>query len=113
MRSLLTIAASAALFSTLAFADTWAGRLVDANCTNQDKAAKECNAGSGTTAFLLVYEGKTYPLDEAGNQKAVQALKTRADRAADPNDPKASQIMAKVTGAKEGSILKVETIEIQ
>lgn len=113
MRCLLTLAASAAVFSGLALADTWNGRLVDANCTSQDKAAKECDAGANTTAFLLVVDGKAYQLDDAGNRKVLDAMKSRADRAADPNSPKRTSVLAKVSGDKDGDTIKVSTVEIQ
>jgi hypothetical protein len=113
MQRLLTLAASAALFSTLAFAETWTGRLVDGNCANPDKTAKECDAASSTTSFMLIVDGKAYTLDQTGNKMALDAIKNRADRAADPNNPKSSQIMAKVTGDKDGNTLKVAGVEVQ
>jgi hypothetical protein len=113
MRCLITLAASALVFSGLALADTFNGRLVDANCTSQDKAAKECDAGANTTAFLLVVDGKALQLDAAGNQKVIEAMKSRADRAADPNSPKKTTVMAKVSGDKEGDTIKVSAVEIQ
>ena len=113
MRRLFIFAASAALFSTLAFAETWTGRLIDGNCANPDKMAKECNAGSSTTSFLLVVDGKAHPFDPAGNKLAAEAIKNRADRAADPNAPKSSQINAKVTGDKDGDVLKVASLEVE
>lgn len=112
MRHLFILAASAALFSTLAFADTFTGRLVDGNCANPDKMAKDCDAGSATTSFMLVVDGKAYAFDQAGNKLAIAAIKNRADRAADPNAPKA-QLSAKVTGDKEGDVLKVAAVEVQ
>jgi len=112
MRRLFILAASAALLSTLAFAETWTGKLIDAKCSNPDKSAKECDAGSSTTSFVLVVEGKAYSFDSAGNKLAVEAIKNRADRAADPNNPK-TQINAKVTGSMEGDTLKVATVEVQ
>lgn len=112
MRHSFILAASAALFSTLAFADTFTGRLVDGNCANPDKMAKECDAGSSTSSFILVVEGKAYSLDPAGNKLAVEAIKNRADRAADPNSPKA-ELKAKVTADKDGDVLKVASIEVQ
>jgi hypothetical protein len=112
MQRLLTLAASAALFSTLAFAETWTGRLVDGNCANPDKTAKECDAGSSTTSFMLIVDAKAYMLDQTGNKMALDAIKNRADRAADPNNPK-SQILAKVTGDKDGNTLKVAAVEVQ
>ena len=114
MRRLSTLAASAVLFGSMAFAaESWSGRLVDANCSSQDKMAKECDANATTASFMLVVDGKAYALDEAGNKKATEALRTRADREADPNAPKPAQIMAKVTGEKEGNTIKVSSLEVQ
>ena len=102
------------MFTVLAFADNWTGRLIDANCTNQDKTAKDCDAGSGTTAFLLIAaDGKAYRLDDVGNRKALDALKNRADRSANPASPTGTQVIAKVSGDKDGDMLKVTTIEVQ
>lgn len=112
MQRLLALAASAALFSTLAFAEIWTGRLVDGNCANPDKTAKECDASSSTTSFMLIVDAKAYMLDQTGNKMALDAIKNRADRAADPNNPK-SQILAKVTGDKDGNTLKVAAVEVQ
>ena len=113
MRRILTLCAFVAVFSALALAETWTGRLVDANCATQQKAATTCDPTSSTTAFAIVVSGQTYKFDDAGNQKAAEALKTRADRSSDPNKPASPQIMAKVTGAKDGEALKVEAIEVQ
>ena len=112
MRRLFILAASAALLSTLAFAETWTGTLIDGKCANPDKMAKECAAGNATTSFVFVVEGKAYAFDQAGNKLAVEAIKNRADRAADPNHPK-SQINAKVTGNIEGDTLKVASVEVE
>jgi hypothetical protein len=113
MRRLITLAASAVVFSGLAMAATWTGRLVDANCQNQDKTAKECDAGASTTVFLLVVDGKSYQLDDSGNRKIMEAMKNRADRASDPNNPKPSTITAKVSGDKNGDVIKVNSVELQ
>jgi hypothetical protein len=73
-----------------------------------------CDPTSSTTAFALVASGKTFKLDDAGNAKAAEALKNRADRAANPSTPQSTSITAKVTGTKEGeNALKVEAIEVQ
>ena len=113
MRCLFTLVASAAVFSGLAFAETWTGRLVDANCASQDKTAKECDAKAESTAFLLVVDGKAYQLDDSGNRKVLDAIKGRADRAADPNNPKPSSMTAKVSGDKDGDVIKVTSVQIQ
>lgn len=114
MRRILTLCAFVALFSTLALAETWTGRLVDASCVEQQKAATTCDPTSSTTTFAIVVSGKAYKFDDAGNTKTMDALKGRADRSSDPNKPPSPQISAKVTGAKDGdNTLKVEAIEVQ
>lgn len=120
MRRVLVLCACVTIFSVWAFAESFTGRLIDASCYDQQKNAATCDPGGSTTAFALVVSGKAYKLDDAGNAKAVEALKNRADRSSDPTKPAtpgappANQIMAKITGAKEGdSILKVEALEVQ
>src|SRR3982074_2578913 len=88
MRRILTLCACLAVFSALALAESWTGRLVDASCQDQQKgaaAAAPCDPTPYTTAFAIVASGHAYKLDDAGNTKAVEALKGRADRSADPN----------------------------
>src|SRR5579864_4624142 len=113
MRRILTLCAFVAVFSALALAETWTGRLVDASCADQQKAATACDPTSSTTMFAIVVSGKAYKFDDAGNAKAAEALKGRADRSADPTKPVSPQISAKVTGTKEGDNVKVESIEVQ
>jgi hypothetical protein len=94
-------------------AETWSGRLVDANCSSQEKTAKECDANAATASFMLVVDGKAFALDEAGNKKATEALRSRADRSTDPNALKSAQTVAKVTGEKEGATIKVSSLEVE
>ena len=114
MRRILTLCAFVAVFSALALAETWTGRLVDANCADQQKAVTTCDPTSTTTMFAIVVSGKAYKLDEAGNTKAMEALKGRADRSADPDRPASTMVSARITGTKDGdNTLKVDTIEVQ
>jgi hypothetical protein len=114
MRRLLTMCAVVAVFTTLALAESWTGKLVDAGCAaDQQKSATTCDPTSSTTTFALVASGKTFKLDDAGNAKAIEALKNRADRSTDPKAPPSTTVTAKVTGTKDGDNLKVETIEVQ
>ncbi len=112
MRKLLTIASSVAFFSALALAESWSGKLIDATCMDQQKSATACNPTSTTTAFLVSVDGKTYRLDDAGNTKAMEALKNRADRT-QPNAPTTTDVTAKINGTKEGDTIKVDTIQVQ
>ena len=113
MRRFVTLFACVTIFSVWAFAESFTGRLIDASCYDQQKNATTCDPSATTTAFALLVSGKAYKLDDAGNAKTVEALKSRADRSTDPaKSPK--EIMAKVTATKEGdSILKVDAIEVQ
>ena len=102
------------VFSVLAFAETWQGRLVDAKCYEQSKSATTCDPTSSTTTFALMVSNKPYTLDETGNTKASEAFKNRADRASDPSQPPVTEVMAKITGTKDGdNLLKVETVELR
>src|SRR5215467_14307811 len=113
MRSILKIAALLGVFAALACADTWNGRLLDSSCVDQQKSAA-CDPSSSTVTFSINVAGKIYKLDDAGNAKAVEAMKARGERAKDPATPNANTtITAKVTGALEGEVVKVESIQIQ
>jgi len=112
MRRIIVLSAFVTVFAALAFAGSWSGTLIDANCYRQQKTAKSCAATSSTTAFALDVSGKVYKLDQAGNDKAAAALRNRADRSANP-DAQATPMAATVTGTKEGSTLQVDTIQVQ
>ena len=111
MRRLVTIIGFVAVFAALALAENFSGKLMDASCDPQK--AEACQPSAATTAFAIEHGGKLYKLDEAGNAKAVEAFKNRADRAADPNANGKAAVMAKITGTAEGDTIKVQTLEIQ
>jgi hypothetical protein len=73
---------------------------------------------SGVTADaagrIYATAGSTvYKLDAAGNAKAVDAIKNRADRSTG-NPQSAGPVNAKVTGSMEGSdSIKVDRIDVQ
>jgi hypothetical protein len=114
MRRLVMLCATFAVFSVLALAESWTGRLVDASCYDQHKSATACDPSASTTGFALMVSGQAYKLDSDGNTKAAAALKGRADRSADPKKPATGTVSAKVTGTKEGNdTIKVESIDVQ
>jgi hypothetical protein len=113
MRKNLVLIALFAGFATLSMAESFSGRLVDATCYDQQKTAIACDPTSTSTAYALVVSGKALKLDQAGNAKAAEAIKNRADRVADPNKPANNQLMAKITGTQNGEALKVDSIEVQ
>jgi hypothetical protein len=112
MRKTYFLLAASMTLSTLAFAENWSGRLLDAGCYFKQQSSIGCDAVSTTTAFALDAGGKVFKLDEAGNRKAADAIKNRADRIADPSNPVASEVTAKVQGMETGGTIAVEIVEV-
>jgi hypothetical protein len=112
MRRLLTVTGLAVVCTVLATAETWNGLLIDATCYENSKTSKSCGATTSTNTFLLESSGKVYKLDSEGNTKAAEALKSRADREANPG-AKVAPVNAKVDGTMEGDTLHVDTIDVQ
>ncbi len=123
MRKLLTICGVLALFSTLALAETYTGRLVDQTCwaarqaqTPQDqkdqKTENACDVTSSTSSFAVDVDGKIYKLDAEGNNRVTAAMKGRADRSANPNNPATGPVTARVTGTLSEDTIKVETVTV-
>jgi len=105
MRTIIRIAAAASMFSALCFAETWHGKLLDANCHETKPAPTTCAPAATTSAFgIETADGKFFMLDSEGNGKAMLAIKTDGSK----ND-------ATVTGALEsnGKIVKVETLDVR
>ena len=117
MRRFISVIGFVAVFAALACAENFNGRLMDASCAEQQhqqqQAQPACQPSGTTTAFAIDNSGKVYKLDAAGNTKAVEALKSRSDRAADPNAVDKAPVVVKITGTKEGDVIKVETLEVQ
>jgi N-acetyl-beta-hexosaminidase len=90
----------------MAFAESWNGTIVDTGCKTKDLAShtKKCALGCAKSGFgVVLSDGKFVKFDEAGNAKAVEALKATA---------KESDLKGKVTGKLDGDVIKVESIEI-
>lgn len=116
MRRVLMLTAFFGLFAALGLAETYSGKLIDASCLSKpNPTVATCQPSSTTSTFALVDESqKVYKLDEKGNSKAADALKSRADRSTDPNaTSKPDAVTAKITGTLNGGIVTVETIEVQ
>jgi len=112
MRKILSLVALSVVFSMWVLAETYSGNLLDASCYDQQKKASSCDATNNTTAFAIEVSGKVYKLDGAGNSKASEALKNRADRS-DPTKQQSKGVMAKVDGTEKGGIIAVESIAVQ
>jgi len=101
------LTAAAALFSVAALAATMTGTLVDVMCKDKDIAGhtKKCAMGCAKSGFGLVTgEGKFVKFDEAGNAKALAALKAT---------DKEKDLKAKVEGTMDGDVLQVTSVEIE
>ena len=105
MRKFVFLTAAASLFSFAAFAETLNGTLVDVMCKDKDLAGHttKCAVGCAKGGFGLS-DGKFVKFDEAGNAKALAALKATS---------KEKDLKAKVTGTMDGDNLQVQSVEIQ
>jgi hypothetical protein len=89
--------------STLAFSDTWTGKLLDAFCKATNQGA-DCAATSATHLFAIeLPDAKLLNLNAAGNGKASDAVK----------NIQKTGVNAKVTGSLDGQTIKVDSIEVQ
>lgn len=114
MRKSIPLLALLAVFSGLALAESWQGRLLDATCFDQQKSTTACDATSSTTMFSFFVSNQAYKLNAAGNSKAIEAIKSRADRSSDPAKALSTQVIAKITGTKDGDgIISVDSVDLQ
>jgi hypothetical protein len=97
----------------MAFGEDFSGKLIDASCYSQQKKVSGCHATTTTSSFALDISGKVFVFDTTGNTKAASAMTSRADRAADPNNPASKDVVAKVSGIQSAGTIAVETIEVQ
>ena len=106
MKRLAFLTATASLFAVAGFAETLSGTLVDVMCKDKDAAAHttKCALGCSKSGFgLVTNDGKFVKFDEAGNAKALAALKaTKKDK----------DLKAKVEGSVDGDTVSVSSIEI-
>jgi hypothetical protein len=117
MRVTSRLGALFVLASALAFAETWTGKLLDANCASKgatsESTMEACTPTSSTSSFVLEVSNKKYTLDQEGNKKAVAAFKesqSGAERAKDPEQY--SGITATVNGSLRGEEIQVTSIKV-
>ena len=107
MKSLALSFALAAGLAVAAAAETFSGTVVDVMCRGKDLAShtRECAITCARSGFgVVTADGKFLKFDEAGNARALAALKKLS---------KEKDLKAKVTGTLTGDVLKVEAIEFQ
>ena len=95
------------LFSCAAFAETWNGTLVDVMCKNKDLASHttKCAIACAKSGYgLVLADGKFLKFDEAGNARALAALKATS---------KEKDLKAKVTGTLDGETVQVESVALE
>ena len=95
------------IFSGWACAETWSGTLVDVMCKNQDLASHttKCAIGCAKSGYgLVMADGRFVKFDEAGNVKALAALKATH---------KEKDLKAKVTGTLDGETVQVESVTLE
>jgi hypothetical protein len=94
-------------FTSMAFADSWTGTVVDVMCKGKDVAnhTRQCALSCAKGGYgLVLSDGKFVKLDETGNAMTLSKLKASA---------KDKDLKAKVTGKMDGEVIQVETIELQ
>jgi hypothetical protein len=107
MKRILLLSATAALLLTGAFAETWTGTLVDVMCKGKDLSSHttKCAVNCAKSGYgLVLSDGKFVKFDEGGNAKALAALKSTS---------KEKDLKAKVSGALDGDMVTVSSIELQ
>jgi len=88
-------------------AESYSGTVVDVMCRGKDLSShtRECALACSKSGYALVTgDGRFLKFDEAGNARALAALKKLT---------KEKDLKAKVLGALEGGVLKVESIEFE
>jgi hypothetical protein len=95
------------VFVAAAAAADFSGTVVDVMCRGKDLAGhtRECAVTCAKSGYgLVTADGKFLKFDEAGNARTLAALKKSA---------KEKDLKAKVSGALDGDVLKVQSIELQ
>ncbi|HEY3838935.1 MAG TPA: hypothetical protein VGL72_20315 [Bryobacteraceae bacterium] len=96
--------------SLFAQANTWSGKLLDADCKADDHT-RACAVLPTTKAFgLQTADGKYVKLDNAGNESVLVAIRKVRHKKGDIL--RAGVIEASVTGTWSGDTLKVDSVQL-
>ncbi len=90
-----------------AFGETFTGTVIDVMCKGKDVATHttKCAIGCAKGGYgLITADGKFVKFDDAGNEKALAALKAT---------DKEKDLKATVNGKMAGDTIEVKSIEIQ
>ena len=95
-------------FSIVSFAaDSWDGTLIDVMCKGKDteKHTRQCAIGCAKGGYgLVLSDGKFVKFDDAGNTKALAALKAST---------KENALKAKVTGTLHEDMIHVDSVTLE
>ena len=114
MRTVNRLGIVLVLGSAFAYAETWTGKLLDADCLSRNAKAA-CTPTTSSSSFALEVSGMKYKFDQAGNKKTAEALKkseSGAERAKNPDEQNAG-ITATVDGTLRGEQIDVTSITVQ
>ncbi len=111
MKILLVAVLIAAVLPLVAAAETWNNApLIDQNCSakytlkDADTHTKACALSCGSSGFgILSSDGKFLKFDDAGNKKAMAALKATK---------KSDHLRATVTGETANGVIKVQSLKL-
>ncbi|MCZ2148966.1 MAG: hypothetical protein LC126_14460 [Bryobacterales bacterium] len=95
------------LVALAANAETWSGTIVDVTCRGKDAAnhTRQCALSCAKSGYgLVLSDGKFVKLDETGNAITLSKLKASG---------KDKDLKAKVTGKRDGEVIKAESVELQ
>ena len=112
MNTITKIGIGLCLTAGLSFGIEYHGKLLDANCVNQNGSARvthdvavKCAPTASTTAFAIQTNGKVRMFDEAGNAKAATAVQDGLVKRGNDND-----VDVAINAKRKGDTMKVESI---
>lgn len=107
MKPMKRFALALTMLSSLAFADSFSGTVVDVMCRGKDLAShtRECAVTCSKSGYgLVTADGKFLKFDEGGNARTLSSLKKLT---------REKDLKAKVSGTLSGDVLHVESIDFQ
>jgi hypothetical protein len=112
MKRISLIAVTLCAAAAMSFGANWNAKLLDASCvssgpqrTSTQKLDKACAPTSATTNFAIQANGKTYMLDEKGNEMTAAAFKNGNIKPDNDGD-----VHVTVNGTAQGNTIKVDSV---
>jgi hypothetical protein len=123
MNTLTKLGIILGMVGMISYAETWTGRLIDAQCydskatatsagqkspaSSGEKLDRECAPTAATTNYALHADNKVYKLDSSGNAKVATEMQSGALKLDKDGD-----LHATVSGSVQGDTVKVDTIKV-